>query len=125
MKSSFPKTIFRTPTPEFEISETYEIFIKPVPGVPDPHECWIVREMHGWYDQRTKSFLYKVETLEPADKRHFLTCEEAINQANLHVLLRAKDGFRFLFIMRYTEPSPPWYDRLEVLLPDGEYRPLP
>lgn len=77
MKNSFPKTVYRTPNPEFEVSEAYEIFIKPVPGAPDPHGCWIVGEMHGYYDQMTKAFHYKAETVHPTDKRHFLTCEEA------------------------------------------------
>ncbi|MGB8474798.1 MAG: hypothetical protein WCE61_12000 [Candidatus Acidiferrum sp.] len=125
MKNCFPKTVFRTPNPQFEVSEVYEIFIKPVPGAADLHECWIVGETHGWCDEVTKRFHYRVETVEPVDKHSFLTCEEAIYLANEQVLLRAKNGFRFLFVMNYTEPSPPWYERLEIILPGGEYRPLP
>ncbi len=122
MKNSFPKTVFRTPTPEFEVSELYEISIKPVPGAPNPHECWIVREMHGQRDEATKTFHNEIVTVDPTDKRQFLTCEEAINHANERVLALAKNGFRFLFVMNYAEPTPPWYECVEVTLPDGEYK---
>ena len=33
------------------------------------------------------------------------------------VLFRAKEGFHFLFMMNYN--SPPWYSRIEVVLPAG------
>jgi len=32
-------------------------------------------------------------------------------------LFRAKEGFHFLFMMNYN--SPPWYSRIEVVLPAG------
>lgn len=124
MKNSFPKTLFQTRNPEFEVSETYEISIEPVPGVSDLHECWIVREMYGYFDAATKTFRHVVETLHPIGDRRFFTCAEAINQANERVLFLAKKGFHFLFVTSYTEPTPPWYECLEVVLPSGEYRPV-
>jgi hypothetical protein len=45
---SFPKTVYRTPTPEWQISECYEIWIEAFPGAPDRNRCWIVREVHGY-----------------------------------------------------------------------------
>jgi len=125
MENSFPKKVFRMPNPQFQVSEMYEISIMPVPGASDPHECWVVREMHGYLDEVTKTFHNVVETLHPDDRLHFLTCEEAINQANQRVLFHARNGFRFLFVMNYAEPTPPWYGRFEVILPAGEYRALP
>ena len=124
MKNTFPKTVFRTPDPKFESSEVYEISIKPVPGDYAPHECWIIREMHGYPEETTKKFQYVVETIDPQDKRSFLTCEEAVNQANERVLFLARSGFRFLFVANYKQPSPPWYECYELVTPDGEYRPL-
>ncbi len=120
---TFPKTVYRTPTPEFGVSEAYEIAIEPVPNSPDPQRCWIVRELHGYYNEQEKKFHFKVETLHPTDSRHFMTLDEAQKDADKQVLLRAKDGFRFLFTRNYYDP--PWYDRFEVVLPPGEIRPLP
>jgi hypothetical protein len=124
MTNSFPKNVYRTPNPEFNVSEVYEISIEPVPGVRDPHRCWIVRELHGFHDDKSGKYQQEVETLNSGSSRHFLTCDEAIHQANNQVLFRAQTGFSFLFIMNYLEPSPPWYERFEVM-PGGEYRALP
>ena len=123
MKNSFPKKVFRTLHPQFEVSETYEISITPIPGAADPHECWIVRQMHGYFDEFTKTFHNVVETLSPAGERQFLTCAEAISEANELVLAHAQNGFRFLFVTRYMDPTPPWYECVEVLA-SGEYKPL-
>src|SRR6476469_305627 len=57
------------------------------------------------------------------DPRHFLTLEEAIDQANKQFLYLALQGFHFLFTVDYF--NPPWYSRFEVVLPSGELRPLP
>lgn len=119
----FPKTVYRTPNPEWSISEAYEISIEPVPGAPDPQRCWIVRELHGYYEEATKTYHQKVETLHPSDPQHFLTLEEAMREADKQVLFRAKDGFHFLFTMNFD--GPPWYSRFEVVLPAGQIKPLP
>lgn len=123
MKNSFPKKVFRTIHPEFEISETYEISITPIPEAPDPHECWILRQIHGYFDEVTKTFQNVVETVYPGGERQFLSCAEAVNQANDLVLSHAQNGFRFLFVANYTEPTPPWYECVEVLA-NGEYKTL-
>jgi hypothetical protein len=94
--------------PQFEVSEMYEICITPIPGVPNWHECWIVRQMHGYFDEITKTFQSVVETVYHVGERQFLTCADAINHANELVLSHAQNGFRFLFVMSYTEPTPPW-----------------
>jgi hypothetical protein len=68
----FAKTVYRTPTPEAGVSEAYEIVIDLVHSAPDPRQCWIVREMHGYYDEAKKTYHHKVETLHPNEPRHFL-----------------------------------------------------
>lgn len=119
----FPKTVYRTPTPEAGVSEAYEIFIDVVHGAPDSQRCWIVREIHGYYEEAAKTYHHKVETLHPNEPRHFLTLEEAMRVADQQVLLRARQGFHFLFTMNYNQA--PWYSRFEVVLPAGEIKPLP
>jgi hypothetical protein len=119
----FPKTVYRTPNPEWDVSESYEILIEVVPDAPDPQRCWVVRELHGYFEEATKTYHHQVETLHPNEPRHFLTFEEVMRAANQQVLLRATQGFRFLFTMNYD--NPPWYSRFEVVLPAGEVRPLP
>jgi len=126
MNMSWPKTLYRTPNPEWGISEGYEIIIEAFPGpVPDPQRRWFVRELHGWWEEATKTYHYKVETLRPTDPKHFRTINEAAREADEQVLLRAKDGFRFLFTLDYTKQEPPWHTRFEVMLPAGEIQPLP
>lgn len=121
--TSFPKTVYRTPTPEYQISETYEITIESFPNPAEPSRCWIVRELHGWYDEATRTFHHKVETLHPTDPKHFMTLEEAQRDADKQVLRRANEGFHFLFTIDYF--NPPWYSRFEVVLPSGQIKPLP
>jgi hypothetical protein len=82
-----------------------------------------VRELHGWYDEATKQYLHKVETLHPTDPKHFMTLEEAIKAADDQVMLGARQGFHFLFTMNYFKH--PWYDRFIVVLPTGEIKPRP
>ncbi len=119
----FPKTVYRTPNPQFGVSECYEISIQSVPGAPDPERCWIVREFHGCFEEATKTYHHQVETLHPNDPRYFVTFEEVVRAANKQTLLRARDGFRFLFTTSYK--GPPWYHRFEVIIPSGEEKPLP
>lgn len=119
----FPKTVYRTPNPEAGVSEAYEIFIDVVHGAPDPQRCWIVREIHGYYDEEKKAFIHKVETLHPNEPQHFLTLEEAVREADQQVWFRAGQGFHFPFTMNYN--SPPWYSRFEVVLPSRKIQPLP
>jgi hypothetical protein len=115
---SWPKTLYRIPNPEWGVSEGYEIVVDAFPGpVPDPHRRWFVRELHGWWEEATKTYHHKVETLHPTDTVHFLTIDEAIHEANQQVLLRARDGFRFLFTIDYMKSEPPWHARFEVVLP--------
>lgn len=122
MNKQFPKTLYRTPNPEWGISETYEIFLDVFPNPSNPNRCWIVREMHGWYEEQTKTFHHKVETLHPTDAAHFMAIEEAIDAANKQVVSRARQGFHFLFTMNLYHG--PWYERFEVVLPGGELKPL-
>jgi len=112
----FPKTVYRTPNPEYGVSEAYEILIEPVPRVLGSRG-WVVREIHGYYEEATKTYHHKVETLHPNEPQHFRTFEEAMSVADQQVLFRAKEGFHFLFMMNYN--SPPWYSRIEVVLPAG------
>jgi hypothetical protein len=92
-------------------------------GAPDKNRCWIVREHHGYFEDATKTYHHQVTTLNPTDPRHFLTFEEVVKAANEQVLLRAKDGFRFLFTTTYS--GAPWYNRFEVILASGTVQSMP
>jgi hypothetical protein len=82
-----------------------------------------VREVHGYYEDSTRLYHHKFETLHPNEPRHFLTLGEALRAASQQVLFRAEQGFRFLFTLNYEHP--PWYSRFEVVLPAGEIKQLP
>jgi hypothetical protein len=119
----FPKTVYRTPNPEAGVSESYEIMIQSVPGAPDPNRCWILREFHGYFEEASKTYHHRVETLHPTEPRHYMTFEEVVKAADKQVMRRAQDGFRFLFTVSYQRA--PWYNRFEVILPSGVLKAKP
>ena len=119
----FPKTVYRTPNPEFGVSECYEVSIQSVPGAPDPQRCWIVREFHGYFEDATKTYYFQAETLHPSETRYFMAFDDVVKAANQQVRLRAKDGFRFLFTVNYN--GAPWYSRFEVILGSDTVRAMP
>jgi hypothetical protein len=93
---------------------------------------WLILSVAGLFGnytaggkEATKTYHYKVETLHPTAPKHFRTIDEAAREADQQVLLRAKDGFRFLFTFDYTKQEPSWHTRFEVMLPAGEIQPLP
>jgi len=126
MKVSVPQTIYRTPEPEENVSELYTIYCQQMPDVPNSGKCWIVKERYGAWDEAEpdpkKKFKFDATTLSPSDPWHYLTAEEAEQQADAQVLLRARNGFKYLFIRDFYDA--PWYKRYEIL-PDSKLREMP
>jgi hypothetical protein len=84
-----PKTVYKTPHPQDEVSELYTIFADVLPNASDPQKRWVVNEKHGWWDEDSKTFLHAVTTLSPNDPKHCVTIEEAHEIIDRQVLLRA------------------------------------
>ena len=115
-----PKTVYKTPHPQDEVSELYTIFADVLPNASDPQKRWVVNEKHGWWDEDSKTFLHAVTTLSPNDPKHCVTIEEAHEIIDRQVLLRARSGFRYLFIKDFFD-APGGFQRFEIL-PDGTQR---
>jgi hypothetical protein len=114
-----PQTVYKTPNPEREVSELYTIFADVLPAATDLQRRWVVNERHGWWDERDKQFKNKAETLSPTDPKHCVTIEEAHKIIDRQVFLRAKAGFKYLFVRDFYDA--PWYKSYEIL-PDGTHK---
>jgi hypothetical protein len=112
-----PKTLYNTANPQDEVSELYTIFADVLPDASDPQKRWVVNEKHGWWDEGGKQFLYAITTLSPTDPKHCVTIEEAHKIIDKQVLLRARSGFRYLFIKDFFD-APGGFRRFEIF-PDG------
>ena len=69
-----PRCLYKTPTPEKDVSEVYYLFIDEI--APTGGERWIVRERHGWFDDASKKFSWGVHTLNP-DEVHGVSRPDA------------------------------------------------
>jgi hypothetical protein len=117
------KSIYKTLSPENEISEVYVVYAEELDAATDPTRRWVVKEKHGWFDDVPKQFLMNVTTLSPTDPVHCVTLEEAHQLLDQQVLLRAGHGFKYLFQLDPYQAAP-LYKRYEVL-PDGSIQEIP
>ena len=120
---TFLATVYNTPHRRRELSPLYTLHVEIHPGAKDPKKCWVVRERFGYWDETQpdpkKKFKNTLNTLSPTDPVRCLTIEEAHEFIKRQVLLRASQGFKYLFTL---DPfGAPWYKRYEVL-PDGSWR---
>jgi hypothetical protein len=116
-------TVYNTPHPHRGLSPLYTLHAEIYPDATDPKKCWVVMEKFGYWDAAEPDpkirFKNAVNTLSPTDPVRCLTIEEAHEFIKKQVLLRASQGFKYLFTL---DPfGAPWYKRYEVL-PDGSWR---
>lgn len=126
MNTTVPVTVYKTPDPQQGISELYTIYAQVLPIAPNAERCWVIKEKHGYWDENARDpqqkFKHQVTTLSPEDPMHCLTIEEVHKQIDAQVLVRAKNGFEYMFTLNQFDP--PWFTRFQVL-PDGSYKKLP
>jgi hypothetical protein len=124
--------IIPTPTPvkrkslaEDRVSELYTIFADELPEATDEARCWVVKEIHGYWDENepdpTQKFKNRATTLSPTDPKHCVTIQEAHILIDDQVRSRAAAGFKF---MRMLDMFGPPHLLFEVM-PDGSYRRMP
>jgi GH43 family beta-xylosidase len=122
---TIPKTVYKTPEPEARVSECYTIFADDLPEATDEAKCWVVKEIHGYWDQDEpdpkKKFKNKATSLSPTDPKHCVTIHEAHDIIDGQVLHRAKSGFKYVFMLDMFGPP---HKRFEIM-PDGKYRAMP
>lgn len=92
------ETLYKTSTPEVGKSESYELSLKQLPGVVGPRRSY-VKEDHGWWVDRSETFIHHITTLNTAEEG--VTYEEAEARYMKARANRAKSGFVHSF-------SPAW-----------------
>jgi hypothetical protein len=124
MRAMVPKTVYQTPNPAQDISECYTVWAEVLPEATDPKKQWVVKEKHGYWDERgqPKKFKHEVVTLGPTDPVHWLSVEEAQKAIDKQVSSRANQGFKYLFVHDFYDA--PWFRRYEILS-DGTEQEMP
>jgi len=116
-------TVYNTPHPHRGLSPLYTLHAEIHPDATNPKKCWVVMEKFGYWDEAEpdpkKKFKNEVNTLSTTDPNHCLTIEESHEFIKKQVLLRASQGYKYLFTL---DPfGAPWFKRYEVLS-DGSWR---
>lgn len=126
MNAIRPQTVNETPNPQEKVSEPYTVYAEELPQAVHQDRRWVEKERFGAWKEAAqepeKKFKIDVQTLSPTDPEHCLTLEDAYKQIDEQIKLRARDGFKYLFVRDFLES--PWYKRYEIL-PDGKKRKLP
>jgi hypothetical protein len=108
-----PETLYKTSSPEVGKSECYELSLKVLPGV--EARVYAFQEDHGWWDERTKTFIHHVTTIDTAQEG--VTLEEAEAMYAKARANRAKSGFVHSFAPDYYGDKPYEYQFLEIEAP--------
>src|ERR1700751_2549170 len=91
-KATIPQVLYNTPDPFTEPSELYKIIAEVLPSATDPIKCWLVTEEHGYWNEATKSFENRANTLKPEDPIHWVSLAEAFKAIEAQVMLRLRAG---------------------------------
>jgi len=92
INSSPPQTVYKTPDPQANVSELYSIYCVQMSNALSLEKSWVVNERYGAWDEAEpdptkEKFKIDVKTLSPTDPQHYLTLDEAQEQANRQVML--------------------------------------
>jgi hypothetical protein len=72
MSASVPKTVYKTPNPEEQVSELYTVYAEELPESKDPQKRRVVKERYGAWDEAEpdpkRKLKIKVFTLSPTDR---------------------------------------------------------
>src|SRR6267378_4461422 len=106
--ATIPKVVYKTPNPEARVSEGYTIFAEVLSGATAPANCWVVKEIHGYWDEAEpdpkQKFKNRATSLSPTDPQHCVTIQEAHKIIDEQVLYRAKTGFKYLLMLNMMGP---------------------
>jgi hypothetical protein len=126
INSTPPQTVYKTPDRKANVSELYTIYAQQMSNAHSPEKSWVAVERYGAWDEKEpdprQKFKINVKTLSPTDPQHYLTIDEAHKQCDEQVMLRVRNGFKYLFVHDILDA--PWYRRYE-LFPDGKRREIP
>lgn len=115
-------TVYNTPHPYRDLSPLYTLHAEIHPGATDSKKCWVVVEKFCYSDEAEpdpkKRFKNDVNAIGPTDPIHCLTIDESHEFIKMQVLLRASQGFKYLFTLDPFGVA--CYKRYEVLS-DGSW----
>jgi len=114
-----PQVLYNTPDPHAEPSELYVINGIVLETAPDPVRCWVVKEEHGYWDERDKAFKNRAPTLHPNDPSFCVSLKEIHDEVKKQVMLRVAHGFKYQF---EWDPFAPNFFRKYEIQPDGTRR---
>jgi hypothetical protein len=126
INSSPPRTVYKTPEPQANVSELYSIYCQQMSNATSLEKSWVLSERYGAWDEvepdPKRKFKINVVTLSPTDPQHYLTLDEAHKQCDEQVMVRVRIGFKYVFVHDFLDA--PWFRSYEVL-PDGKRREIP
>jgi hypothetical protein len=96
------ETLYKTRTPAIGKSECYELSVKALPG--RGKRVFAFREVHGWWDESTKTFIHQSTTIDTAEEG--VPIEEAQAMYLKTRTGRARSGFVHSFSPDYCRDKP-------------------
>ena len=114
--NTVPQVLYNTSDPLSKPSELYVINGTVFEGATDPVKCWVVKEEHGFWDEKDKEFKNRATTFHPNEERHCLSLEDVKTEVKKQVIFRAQTGFKYQF--EWYPYEPPFYRKYEIQ-PDG------
>jgi hypothetical protein len=112
-KNTVPQVLYDTPNPLPNISELYKIDGVVLETATDPAKCWVIREEHGYWDEKEKKFLHRATTLQPNEEKYCLSIHDAWKEIEKQIMRRVKEGFKYQF--EWDPYDSPFYKRYEIL----------
>jgi len=116
-ESTIPQVLYKIPNPQSNpTAELYSVNATILPTATDPVKRWVMKEIHGWWDEETKTFLNQVTTFLPNETKHAVSIDEALEQVKAQILVRVRSGFKYQ--MEWNPMTYPDFDKYEWSL-DG------
>src|SRR3974377_2397607 len=96
-------TVYNTPHVQRELLPHYTLHAEIHPNARDPKKCWVVIEKVDYWDEagpnRENKSKNAVNTLNAPGTAHCLTIEESQEVIKKQVVIRANQGFKYLFTL--------------------------
>jgi len=113
-KNTIPQVLYAVPEPESDPpSELYTINATVLDNATDPVKRWVLKEVHGYWDEQTKKFLNQATTILPNDPKHAVSIDDAYKQVAAQVIVRVREGFKYQREWNPMEP-PHYFDKFEI-----------
>jgi hypothetical protein len=115
-RNTVPQVLYNTPDPLSKPSELYVINGTILDTATDPVKRWVVKEIHGYWDEQDKAFKNSATTLYPNEPHHCVSLEEVYVEVKKQMMVRVRSGFRYLW--EWDPFQPQSYRKFEIQ-PDG------